>query len=248
MEKMTLLTKLTSLTVRHSQTPSVRPHQHRHLTVSKWSPTSTRPSRRSNCTALESMGTNLQSTHSCTSPSPRLDSASRLGIQSPTILHRPSQNALHSPLPALQLAFPSLGRRSPRPSATSKNTRTATETRFDLAPCPLGSPPCFLQLCRTRRRCNAGSSLRGTCKSASRSRRARRHALSNFFPNSGISNVACCAMPSKRSDWHIQPISQISTAMYQRLVTSSGYRQMHLPHATCTVIAQYRRHVRLTQV
>ena len=117
---MTLLTKLTSLTVRHSQTPSVRPHQHRHFTVSKWSPTSTRPSWRSNCTALESMGTNLQSTHSCTSPSPRLDSASRLGIQSPTILHRPSHNALHSPLPALQLAFPSLGRRSPRPPATSE--------------------------------------------------------------------------------------------------------------------------------
>ena len=83
------------------------------------SPTSTRPSRSSNCTALESMGTNLQSTHSCTSPSLRLDSASRLGIQSPTILHRPSHNALHSPLPALQLAFPPLRRRSPRPPATS---------------------------------------------------------------------------------------------------------------------------------
>ena len=56
----------------------MRPHQHRHFTVSKWSPTSTRPRIRSNCTALESRGTNLQSTHSCTSPSPRLDSASRL--------------------------------------------------------------------------------------------------------------------------------------------------------------------------
>ena len=102
-----------------SQSDSVRPHQHRHFTVSKWSPTSTRPRRRSNCTALESMGTNFQSTHSCTSPSPKLDSASRLGIQSPTILHRPSHNASHSTLPAPQLACPPLRRRSPRPPATS---------------------------------------------------------------------------------------------------------------------------------
>ena len=50
----------------------------------------------------------------------------------------------------------------------------------------------------------------------------RRHALSNFFPNSGISNVACCAMPSKLSDWHIQPIWQILSALYRRLVTPSG--------------------------
>ena len=105
--------------MRRNQTSSVRPHQHRHLTVSKWSPTSTRPSRRSNCTALESVGTNFHSTHSCTSPSPRLDSASRLGIQSQTILHRPSHSALHSPLPAPQLAFPPLRRRSPRPPVTS---------------------------------------------------------------------------------------------------------------------------------
>ena len=105
--------------MRHCQTPSVCPHQQRHFTVSKWSPTSTRPSRRSNCTALESMGTNFQSTHSCTSPSPRLDSGSRLGIQSQTILHRPSHDALHSPLAALQAPLPPLRRRSPRPPATS---------------------------------------------------------------------------------------------------------------------------------
>ena len=49
---------------------------------------------------------------------PRVDSASRLGIQSPTILHRPSHSALHSPLPAPQLACPPLRRRSPRPPAT----------------------------------------------------------------------------------------------------------------------------------
>lgn len=120
MEKMALLTRLTSFTVRHRVCV--------HFTVSKRSPTSTRPSRRSNCTALESMGTNLQSTHFCTSPSFRLDSASRLGIQSPTILHRPSHNALHSPLPALQLAFPPLRRLSPRPPATS-NTPEPPQSR-----------------------------------------------------------------------------------------------------------------------
>ena len=46
-----------------------------------------------------------------------------------------------------------------------QHTRTATQTRFELATCPLRSPPCFLQLCRTRRHFNTGSSLRGTCKS-----------------------------------------------------------------------------------
>ena len=50
----------------------------------------------------------------------------------------------------------------------------------------------------------------------------RCHALSNFFPTSGISNVACCAMRSKLSEWHIQRIWQNLPALYQRLVTQSG--------------------------
>ena len=48
---------------------SVNPYQHRHFTASNWSTTSTRPSKRSNCTTPESMGTNLPSTQSRTSKS-----------------------------------------------------------------------------------------------------------------------------------------------------------------------------------
>ena len=51
-------------------------------------------------------------------PVPGLIRPAACGIQSPTILHRPSHSALHSPLPAPQLAFPALRRRSPRPPAT----------------------------------------------------------------------------------------------------------------------------------
>ena len=54
------------------------------------------------------------------------------------------------------------GRPDHLPHTTHQN---CTETRVDLAACPLRSPPCFLQLCRTRRHFNTGSSLRGTCKS-----------------------------------------------------------------------------------
>ena len=132
--------------MRQNQTSSVRPHQHRHFTVSKWSPTSTRPRRRSNCTALESTGTNLQSTHSCTSPSPKLDSASRLWHPEPD---DPSPSVPQ----CLALAFASPSARLSAPQTTVaettchiQHTRTATETRFDLAACPLRSPPCTTPL------------------------------------------------------------------------------------------------------
>ena len=52
-------------------------------------------------------------------PVPGLIRSAAFGIQRSTILHRPSHNASHSPLPAPQLAFPPLRRRSPRPPATS---------------------------------------------------------------------------------------------------------------------------------
>ena len=192
----------------------MRPHQHRHFTVSKWSPTSTRPRRRSNCTAIESRGRNLQCTHSCTSPSPRLDSASRLGIQSPTILHRPSHNAFHSPLPAPQLACPLLKRRSPRPPATS-NTPELPQRRA----LTWRSVHCGL------RRASFNSAVHDATST-----------LAAVFGALASQPSAPCLVELLSEQWHqqcrvlrdaklsdcIQTIWHISPALYQRLVTPSG--------------------------
>ena len=163
--------------------------------------------------ALESEGTNLQSSHSCTSPSLRLDSASRLGIQSPTILHRPSHNALHSPLPALQLAFPPLRRRSPRPPATSNTPELPQRRALTWRPVHCGL---------LRASFNSAHDATSTLAAVF-------GALASLPPDPAERGAMLCRtsyqqwhQQSKLSDWHIQPIWQISPALYQRLVTPSG--------------------------